>query len=291
MRLAILGLGLIGGSVARALRTRARSDWSLVAWTPNGNGPRAAGRAGVVDAVAPSLAAAVEDADVVLLAAPPLASIGLIDDLRQVALAGDCVVTDTASTKRAIVARGEAAGLRFVGGHPMAGRETSGFSAADPDLFVDRPWVICRGTSDDVAVERVEMLARAVGAVPVHMTAAAHDRAVAAVSHLPLLTSAALVEAVLSRGDATERDEAWRLAATGWRDATRLARGDAAMGAGIVATNADFIAARLRSLRDVIDSWLADVEGVGTPDPARLEARLAAARQLLDDDATPKPNG
>jgi prephenate dehydrogenase len=284
MRLAILGLGLIGGSVARALRARSASDWSIVAWTPDGDGPRAAERAGVVDTVAPSLRAAVERVDVVLLAAPPLASIELIDQLRDISLADDCVVTDTASTKRAIAARADAAGLRFVGGHPMAGRERSGFSAADPDLFLDRPWVICRGTADDAAVQRVELLVRAVGAVPVHMTPEAHDGAVALVSHLPLVASAALVESVLAGGDVAEHDDARRLAATGWRDATRLARGDPAMGAGIVATNADFIAARLHALRDVIDSWLSDVEGSGAPDAARIEARLAAARRLLGDD-------
>jgi prephenate dehydrogenase len=284
MRLAILGLGLIGGSVARALRTTSPNDWSITAWTPDGDGPRAAERAGVVDTVAPSVVAAVELVDIVMLAAPPLASIELTDQLRHISLADDCVVTDTASTKRAIVARAEAVGLRFVGGHPMAGRETRGFSAADPDLFVDRPWVICRGTADDAAVERVELLVRAVGAVPVHMTPEAHDAAVASVSHLPLVASAALVEAVLARGDETDFGDARRLAATGWRDATRLARGDAAMGAGIVATNADFIAARLHALRDVIDSWLADVEGSGSSDPARIEARLAAARRLLGDD-------
>jgi len=284
MRLAILGLGLIGGSVVRALRIRAPSDWFVVAWSPTGDGPRAAERAGLVDAVAPTLAAATNDADLVLLAAPPLASIHLVAELRGTPLADGAVVTDTASTKRAIVTRARAAGLRFVGGHPMAGRDTSGFSAADGDLFVDRPWVICSGRVDDDAVQRVEALARAVGAVPVHMTPEAHDAAVASVSHLPLLTSVALVEAVLSRGDKNERADARRLAATGWRDATRLARGDAAMGAGIVATNADFIADRLHILRDVIDSWLADIEAAGPMDLARLEARLAAARNLLGDE-------
>ena len=291
MRLAILGLGLIGGSIARALRTRTPNDWSVVAWTPDGNGPRAAASAGVVDTVAPSLQAAVEDADVVLLAAPPLASIKLVDELRAMSLPPDALVTDTASTKRAIVARAEAAGLRFVGGHPMAGRETSGFASADPDLFAGRPWVICAGTADDDAVARVKALARDVGAMPVDMTAEAHDAAVAAVSHVPLLASAALVEAILARGDATERADARRLAASGWRDATRLARGDAVMGAGIVATNADFVAARLRALRDVIDSWLVDVEGPGGPDPARLETRLAMVRNLIGDDAVPGRSG
>ena len=97
------------------------------------------------------------------------------------------------------MARAEALGskLRFVGGHPMAGREASGFDAATADLFVDRPWVVVPGAHSRPAdVERVEWLARAVGARPLRMDAEAHDAAVAGISHLPLVLAAALVEAV-----------------------------------------------------------------------------------------------
>jgi arogenate dehydrogenase (NADP+) len=115
------------------------------------------------------------------------------------------------------------------------------------------------------------------------MAAQVHDEAVAAISHLPLLADAALVEAVAGTPDAPRPDwpTAAALAATGWRDTTRLARGDVAMGAGIAATNAQALARRARDLRAVLDGWIAELERDDGPDPARLEARLRAAREVL----------
>ena len=114
-------------------------------------------------------------------------------------------------------------------------------------------------------------LARACHARPVAMDAAEHDAAVAAISHLPLVLAAALVEAVSGPAGAPRADwpQAADLAAGGWRDMTRLARGDAAMGAGILATNGPAVAARLRDLRAVIDDWLAALERPGGPDESR----------------------
>jgi prephenate dehydrogenase len=169
----------------------------------------------------------------------------------------------------------------------MAGRETSGWAASSADLFVGRPWVIVPGDpADGAARERVESLARACGGVPLTMTAAEHDAAVAAISHLPLVLAAALVEAVAGTGVGDVRPDwpaAAALAASGWQGATRLARGDVEMGAGIVATNAPAIAARLRDLRVVLDGWLAELEQTENPDHAAIAARLAAARRRLED--------
>jgi prephenate dehydrogenase len=285
VRLAILGLGLIGGSVARALHERAPDEWTIAAWSPRGDGPAAAVKAGVITSAAASAGEAVSGADLVLLAAPPIECLRLIDDLAgplRSSLAATAVVTDVASTKRAIVERAAAQKLPFVGGHPMAGRETTGFAAADPRLFVDRPWVICEGAAPGSAVTLVERLARDVGGVPVRMDAATHDAAVAGISHLPLVVAAALAEAVLgSGGDSAST----ALAASGWRDMTRLARGDPAMGGGIAATNADLLADRLRAMTAVLDTWLAELDREGGPDAQRLEARFAAARRLLGAEA------
>jgi prephenate dehydrogenase len=193
----------------------------------------------------------------------------------------DAVITDVASTKAAIVLRATALGLRFVGGHPMAGREASGYEASTGDLFLGRPWVVVP-TADDDAVARVEALAAATGAHPRRMTAAAHDEAVAAISHLPLVVAAALVEAVAGGSD--DRDDwptAAGLAASGWRDMTRLARGDVTMGAGIVATNGPAIAARVRDLVMVLEGWLAELERSGGPDEEEVAARLRNARDRL----------
>jgi prephenate dehydrogenase len=122
------------------------------------------------------------------------------------------------------------------------------------------------------------------------MSAEAHDATVAAISHLPLVVSAALVEAVSGiRGG--EPDPEWpaarALAASGWRDMTRLARGDAAMGAGIAATNEDMLAGRIRALRAALGGWLEELERRGGPDAASLEARFAAVRAALAADEPP----
>ncbi|HEY2916501.1 MAG TPA: prephenate dehydrogenase/arogenate dehydrogenase family protein [Candidatus Limnocylindrales bacterium] len=283
-RIAFLGFGLIGGSIAMALRERA-APVHVTAWSPAGRGPRSGLDRGLVDVVAESPADGVRGADLVILAGPPLAVTGMLAD-SPAAIAnglGSTTVTDVASTKATLLRRANDGHVRFVGGHPMAGKELSGVEAASGNLFVGRPWVVVPGdfaSPDDV--ERVESLARFVGAVPVRMTAAEHDAAVAAISHVPLAVAAALVEAV-ANGDPWRLGKARQLAASGWRDTTRVAHGDPEMGAGIFATNASEVASGLRRVRDAIDEWIADLERDGCPDAARFRARLEAARNALTD--------
>lgn len=286
MRVTILGLGLIGGSVARALRSS--TDWPIVAWSERGAGPAAAASEGIVDRAAPGLADAVRDAELVVLGAPPLACLDLLDRLAELSgrdLSPDATVTDLASTKAAIAARADAAGLPFVGGHPMAGREASGFSASTSDLFAGRPWVTAAGRhARPVDAERVAALVGACGARQVALDPAEHDALVAGVSHLPLVVAAALVEAVAGAPGGPPAGDwaaARELAAGGWRDSTRVARGDATMAAGIAATNAPALVARLRAMRDAIDSWIADLDAAGGPDPGRLAERFEASRRRL----------
>jgi prephenate dehydrogenase len=291
MRVAFLGFGLIGGSIARALHERTPGTWEIAAWSPSGVGPRQAVDAGEIAEVASDPRAAVEGADLIVLAAPPLDCLDLLDavagPLRD-ALAPQAIVTDVASTKARLVVRAAELEVRFVGGHPMAGVEGSGFDAADPGLFVGRPWVVCTDGAEEGWIGRVEELAIDVGARPIRMDAATHDAAAAAISHLPLVLSAALVESVfggrpdsLASGDI--RAAARELAASGWRDMTRLARGDIAMGAGIAATNADQLAARIRALQAVLDAWLRELEQPGGPVAGDLAALLTEARGLLID--------
>ncbi len=289
MKVAILGFGLIGGSIGRALR-REPGTWRVAAWSPSRGGSRRAFSDGVVDEASESPADAIRGADLVVLAAPPLACLSLIDELAGPSAASldpDAVVTDVASTKGAIVRRADAAGLRFVGGHPMAGREASGYEAASADLFDGRPWVVVPGANARPGDgERVEAFATATGARPIRMTAAEHDTAVAAISHMPLVLAAALVEAVAGRSESGDRPDwatAARLAAGGWQGMTRLARGDEEMGAGIMATNGPAIATRLREIRRQIDEWVVALERDGGPDAAAIAARLGAARRRLEE--------
>jgi prephenate dehydrogenase len=275
MQLAFLGLGQVGGSIARVV-SAAGFATRITAWSPTGTGPRLAAADGIVPAA--SAGEAIRGADLIVLAAPPLACLILLDELAGPLASDvgpDAVITDVASTKATIVERARSHGLRFVGGHPMAGRETTGYAAADPDLLRDRPWVVVPAEPADPAADaRVADLAVACGAHPVTLTAAAHDSAVAAISHVPLVVSVALVEAMAGLPDwPVARD----LAAGGWAGMTRLARGDGAMGAGILATNGPATAERLRALRDVVDEWLALLGG-GEVDADVVQTRLERAR-------------
>ena len=289
MRIALLGLGLIGGSIARALRADAGALGPverLAAWSPSGRGPRAALAAGVVDAAPAGLDAAIEGADLVVLAAPPTECLELIRLLGALRgrLAPGAVVTDVASTKERIVDAAVAAGLAFVGGHPMAGAEATGFGASRADLLLGRPWVVVStATSPTGGVERVEALARACGALPLRLDAATHDRAVAAISHVPLILAAALAEAVIGPPAGPVRPD-WpleaQLAASGWASMTRLALGSPEMGAGIAATNAPAIVAGLRDVRDALDSWIVALQASGVA-PEPLAERFRAARDRL----------
>jgi prephenate dehydrogenase len=292
MDLGFVGFGLIGGSIARAVRGNSKTArWRMTAWSPSGSGPAKALKDRIVDVAATSPEAAVTEADLVILAAPATACLQLIDQLVgpwRNQLRPDAVVTDVSSTKTRIVERADSAGLWFVGGHPMAGLETAGYEASEAGLFVDRPWIIVPGAlagPSDVA--RVVELATACRARVVQMDAKAHDRAVSAISHLPLVVAAALAEAVAGTPAAVRDDwpAARALAAGGWRDTTRVGRGDPAMGAAIAVTNAPVLAKRIRDLRSVLDEWLAELERKGGPREAVIAERLVAARTILEEGA------
>lgn len=290
-RIAFVGFGLIGGSIAMALRASEREagrgsapePLHLSAWTPNGHGPSRGLAVGLLDAAPGTLESAIAGSELVVLAGPPQAVLAELDDLAGPwrAWLGGALVTDVASTKAAIVDRAAGLGLRFVGGHPMAGRESTGVEAASAALLGGRAWAIVPpGGAAEGDVATIMALAIAAGARPIRLGAAEHDAAVAAISHVPLLAAVALAEAMIA-------DPAWHagaareLASSGWRDATRLAAGSPAMGAGILATNAAEVAPRLRAMRAAIDRWIAELERAGGPELASLQARLEAARAAL----------
>src|SRR5690242_2004948 len=221
-KIAILGLGLMGGSLGLALRRtgigRAISGYDAL--------PGRAERVrelGAITAVAESPAAAVAGADLVVLAAPVLAMREL---LRAIAphLAPHALVTDLGSTKAEVVRWARETlpdPSRFVGGHPMAGKERAGIQAADAALFDGAVWCLTpdAGTAPD-ALARLCALVAALGARPLVLDPAQHDEAVAGASHLPLLTASALVLAVTA---APDWPDVGRLTAGGFRDTTRVA--------------------------------------------------------------------
>ena len=278
---------MIGGSIARALHERSQpGQWTVTAWSRSAAPVEQAAADGVVDVAAPTIRDALRDAEIVVLAAPPLVCLEMIDEIGgplRSSLPEDTTVTDVASAKARIVARADEHKLPFIGGHPMAGRELSGYGAALSDLFVRRPWVTVPGQFARLCDgERIGDC----GGLQIPMRAAAHDSAVAAISHMPLIISAAMVEAVAGGPGEPERED-WRaaevLAATGWAGMTRLARGEPAMGAGIAATNSAALAARLRDVRAVIDSWVKELEKEDGPNADQLLARFVSARQRLEE--------
>jgi prephenate dehydrogenase len=238
-RLGIVGLGLIGASLAEALR-RGRPELEIIGVDSN---PRTMAKAlerGIIREPG------IEGAATIVLAVPPQAMKHLMLNLPR-----DVLVTDVASTKAEVMVWAAEAGLDFVGGHPMCGREEFGIDAADPDLFRGAPWVL---TQVDA---RVEDLVRAVGAHPVIMDAERHDRLVAAISHAAFALSAAYTLAVAS---SKEWPEMSGLAAGGFRDMTRLASGSPEMYAGIALTNADNLARALKRVESQLSKLRRRVE-------------------------------
>ena len=242
-KIGIVGLGLIGGSIALA----ARELWpsSLVIAVDNKDVLETAMRLHAIDVAADDLIVLAE-ADLVVLAAPARQNIALLealdDNVRQPA-----VVTDTSSTKREIVAaaRGLPARFTFVGGHPLGGAAKGGLEHARTDLFRGRPWLLTpAGDGAGPAVEKLMAFARALGAEPRIIGVGAHDRLLAFLSHLPQLTASALMQVV---GDAVGH-EGLALSGRGLADTTRLAASPADIWRDIAATNADEIGPALDAL-------------------------------------------
>ena len=282
-KLVIFGVGLIGGSLARALRERGEVAGAR---TVIGVGRTAASTAralelGVIDATAAlgddeALRAALGGADLVLLAAPVAQTQPLLERIAPF-LDAATVVTDAGSTKSDVVAAARAAlGERigqFVPGHPIAGRESSGVDAALPDLYVGRNVVLCAlPENTPAAVGRVTAMWRATGAAVHDMTPEQHDRVFASVSHLPHVLSFALVEQILNSPDAALK---FSFAAGGFRDFTRIAASSPEMWRDVCVANR-------AALLDELDAYTAVLARLRTAidaaDGAALEAVFARSR-------------
>ena len=235
-RVAVVGTGLIGGSIALALRAR-RPEVEVVGFDRDGRQSAEAVVRGAIDRAAETARAAVAEADLVVLAVPTSAVRATLDEIAP-ALAAGALVTDVASVKGPVV---EAAGevlpddVTFVGGHPMAGSERGGMAHADALLFENAVYVLTP-TGGDPPDPRAVWLAEAVGARPVLMAADRHDAVVAAVSHLPQLAAVALVQLAAEVGD-----DALALAAGGFRDMTRIASSPFGMWGGVLDANRDAV--------------------------------------------------
>ncbi|MEX1130127.1 MAG: prephenate dehydrogenase [Vicinamibacterales bacterium] len=232
-RVAIVGRGLIGGSIERAARERL-PGLELI----------------VLDRGDALTAAA--NADLIVLSAPIGEIVGLLGALRPIVTPAT-LITDTGSTKAAIVSA--ASGLRFIGGHPIAGAAASGLAAARADLFAGRPWVLTPAAGSDPGdLERLRAFVSSLGARPYTLDAAEHDRLFAYVSHLPQLVVSALMDVVGTAVGA----EGLALAGSGLRDSTRLASSPPAIWRDIASTNQAHIGPAIDALIEALETLRSD---------------------------------
>ncbi len=252
-KVGIVGLGLIGGSIALA----ARQIWpaSLVIGVDNKDVLETAMRLHAID-VAADDPYVLAEADLVILAAPVKQNIELLAELDD-NVTQPAVVTDVGSTKRAIVdaARGLPPKFTFIGGHPLGGAAKAGLENARPDLFTGRPWLLTPTTESGDAIEKLSAFVKALGAEPRVVDVATHDRLLAFLSHLPQLTASALMSVV---GGAVGA-QGLSLSGKGLADTTRLASSPSEIWRDIAATNADEIGPALDALIEVLQDLRRDL--------------------------------
>lgn len=272
MNIGIVGLGLIGGSIGLDLRSRGFDVFGVSSRQQTCD--RAQARGVVSEAsIHLSLMAA---ADVVFICTP----LGLIEPIvRDLVpyLSPHTIVTDVGSVKTPIVQAVSSLWPNFVGGHPMAGTAESGIEAAVPDLFVGRPYVLTpQAQTPAAAVDRVEEIARLLGASVYRCSPLDHDRAVAWISHLPLMASATLVAACDREGDRHIVNLAQHLASSGFRDTSRVGGGNPELGVMVAKYNREELLRSLSIYRDSLDEFISDIEAENWQD---LEHKLKLTQQ------------
>jgi prephenate dehydrogenase len=269
MRIAVLGVGLIGGSIGLAARERLQAE--VLGWGPRAETLATALERGAIDRIADSVEDAVKEAEAVFACAP----VESLPDLVRAALAAcpaECVVTDAGSTKRGLIEAID--DERFVGGHPVAGAETAGVANARADLFEGAAWYLTpRPDTSGILFERLHRLIVAFGARPSAIDATTHDRMLAAVSHLPHVIANVLVTqaaASVAEGEPVPRT------GPSFRDVTRVAGANSDIWTGIYLTNRDAIASEIDG---VIERLQAVSGSLRSSDAAGLRNWNDAARE------------
>ena len=230
----ILGTGLIGASIGQALTV---AGWEVFGWDPDPAALERASELGSVTAVSDAAALLGSNVDLLVLAGPPEVVIRSVSEIEI-----DCLVMDVTGVKGPVVERARPA--RFVGTHPMAGRESSGPDAASPALFRGAAWVVVTDGADYDDVVAAEEVVTLLGARPLRMTAAEHDEAVAVISHLPQLLASSLLLEAMSREGASD------VAAGSFRDLTRVAASDPVSWTQLLFANKTAVIGAVEDLRE-----------------------------------------
>ncbi len=277
-RIAILGPGLLGGSLLLALRER-HPGLKLSVWARREEAAREVLDRGLADVATSVLEEAVREADFIVLCTPVEHMAGLARQLATAPVRPGCVVTDVGSVKARVVFSLEEilarSPLHFVGSHPMAGSERAGLEAARADLFAGSSCLLTPTLlTDTVALQTTRDFWLGVGCRIREMSPEEHDRTVARISHLPHLAAAAVALASLH-----DDPEAGACVGNGFRDTTRVASGDPELWRGIVMENRDEVMAALADARDRFNELLAML---GKMDDKALRHFLSEAKKLRD---------
>lgn len=255
----IEGLGLIGSSLARAIRQR-RGDATVVGHDQNAGSLKWAKDHQVIDVAAEQGLEAASDADIIILATPVTEIVKELNQLAKLNLKPGVIVTDTGSTKATVMQAAQmlmVKGVTFVGGHPMAGSERSGVQAGRASLFAEAHYFLVNGNASDDQIKALRNVLSAAGAYFEILTATQHDQMVAQISHVPHVVASAL--AISAAKGLADQPQALQFSAGGFRDTTRIAAGDPTMWTAIMQSNTEAILkaldgdlATLRHMRDLI---------------------------------------
>lgn len=280
LHLAIIGVGLIGGSFGLAVKEKLRERVHITGLCRSRSSIEAALRRGAVDEASADAASAVRGADIVYLSTPVLQMVSMVETIRPFLKKG-AVVTDAGSTKEYLwneIPPRLPEGVYYVSGHPMTGKEKSGVEAADKDLFRHKCYVLMEETTAPLEIyQRVADLIKLTGANLTTLDVKRHDRCAAVISHVPHVTAAALVTLLDRSGG--DLSAALKLAGGGFKDTTRIASSNADMWADICLTNSAAIAEYLRHLTVILEEV---VDAVEAGNRAALYDYFTAAKERRD---------
>jgi prephenate dehydrogenase len=283
--LSIVGIGLMGASLALALKQRALRNgqvlWRIVGVSRSAETQQKALARGIVDEATTELAVGVKDADVVVLCTPVRLLIEQIGQLGGLCKPGT-VITDMGSTKTEIVRTMNAlpAHLFAVGSHPMCGKEMAGIDVAEASLYENAPWILTRTerTSPE-SFALVKNLAESVGAKTREIDVARHDALLAFASHLPYVLATSMVATTDAYAINQSAAEVWQVMAGGFRDTSRVAASDVTMWLDILLTNADAVLNAVRDFQFQLDQFTAMLERKDEAGLKAFMAQAAAARK------------
>ncbi|MCH3958476.1 MAG: prephenate dehydrogenase/arogenate dehydrogenase family protein [Selenomonas sp.] len=253
MNLAIIGVGLIGGSLGLCLKDKLGDAIHITGLCRTQRSMDKAMELGAVDFAAADIEAVVKDADIVFLSPPVLQIVPMVEKILPYLKKGT-IITDAGSTKQYIwqhLQKILPPDIYYIAGHPMTGREKSGVEAATRDLFVGKAYVIVEDTgAPQAAHEKLMRVLKHTGANFTTLDIAKHDRCASVISHVPHVTAAALVTLLNRSGD--DMDSCIKLIGGGFKDTTRIASSNADMWADICMTNSDAIVGNLKTLQDIL---------------------------------------